>query len=209
LAFFHNDAAGARRAALDGLRRFPIDSVAESDRDYGVWGWELHIAGATDAAKDMERRLAKRYEQSNRRIDARQLARLRAGIALDERRYANAIEGLNAAIPAFPESGIALFGPTLAEAYQKNNQPDSAIAVLNRYLASPKPARVNNTGMRYNAWSLQRLCDLYEARGDNARALDANERFVELWKNADPELQPTVRDVRARIDRLRKLTFKG
>lgn len=208
-AFFRNDVAGARRTATEALRRFPLDSVAEADRAYGIWGWELHIAGATDAAKDMERRLARRYEQSNRRVDARQLARLRAGIALDERRHADAIEGLNAAIAAFPEAGVALYGPTLAEAYQKNNQPDSAIAVLNRYLESPKPARVLNTGLRYNAWSLQQLGDLYEARGDNARALDAYERFVELWKNADPELQPTVRDVRARIERLRRLTFKG
>ena len=72
-----------------------------------------------------------------------------------------------------------------------------------------KPARINNTGIRYNAWSLQRLGDLYEAKGNNARALDAYARFVDLWKNADPELQPTVRDVRARIDRLRGLNHKG
>jgi tetratricopeptide (TPR) repeat protein len=157
----------------------------------------------------MERRLAKRHEESNRRSDARDLARLRGGIALDERRYVDAIEGLNAAIIAFPEGGAALFGPTLAEAYQKNNQPDSAIAVLNRFIESHRPLRVNTTGIRYNAWSLQRLGDLYEAKGDNVKALDAYERFVDLWKNADPELQPTVRDVRARIERLRKLTFKG
>ena len=208
-AFFRNDVSGARRAATEALTRYPLDAIAEADRDYGNWGWELHIAGAIDAAKDMERRLAQRYAQSNRRVDARQLARLRAGIALDERRYTDAIEGLNAAIAAFPEASVGLYGPTLAEAYQKNNQPDSAIAVLNRYLASTTPARINNTGIRYNAWSLQRLGDLYEAKGDNPRALDAYEQFVALWKDADPELQPMVRDVRARIDRLRRLTFKG
>ncbi|HYW30967.1 MAG TPA: protein kinase [Gemmatimonas sp.] len=208
-AFFRNDIAGARRAAMETLRRFPFDTVADADRNYGEWGWELHIAGATEAARDIERRLAERYAKSNRRVDARQLARLRAGIALDERRYADAIEGLTAAIAAFPESGVGLYGPTLAEAYEKNNQPDSAIVVLNRYLASTKPSRINNTGIRYNAWSLQRLGDLYEAKGDSARALDAYSRFVELWKDADPELQPVVRDVRARIDRLRRSTDKG
>lgn len=31
-----------------------------------------------------------------------------------------------------------------------------------------------------------------------------------LWKNADPELQPRVRDVRGRIDRLRaQIAKKG
>ena len=29
------------------------------------------------------------------------------------------------------------------------------------------------------------------------------ERFVELWKNADPELQPAVKEVRARLAKLR------
>jgi len=174
-----------------------------------VCGDELHIVGMLDAAKDMERQLAKRSAQSTRRSDARALARLRAGIALDEHRYTDAIEGLKSAIAAYPEVSDALYGPTLAEAYQKNNQPDSAIAVLNRFLAISRTARINNTGLRYNAWSLQRLGDLYEAKGDNTKALDAYERFVDLWKNADQELQPTVRDVRARIERLRKLNYKG
>ncbi len=208
-AFFRNDMAGGRRAAMDALRRFPFDTVADADRDYGAWGWELHIAGATDAARDMERRLAERYAKSSRRTDARQLALLRAGLAIDARRYPDAIEGLTAAIATFPESGVALYGPTLAEAYEKNNQADSAIAVLNRYLASTNRVRINGTGLRYNAWSLQRLGDLYDAKGDNARALDAYSRFVELWKNADPELQPTVNDVRARIERLRRSSDKG
>jgi hypothetical protein len=41
--------------------------------------------------------------------------------------------------------------------------------------------------------------ELYEARGDRARALDYYGRFVELWKDADPALQPAVREVRARM----------
>ena len=42
----------------------------------------------------------------------------------------------------------------------------------------------------------------YEARGDRAKALEYYGRFVNLWKDADPELQPVVRDVRARMARL-------
>jgi eukaryotic-like serine/threonine-protein kinase len=207
-AFFLGDQAGARTAALAALRRFPQDSLAEDDRNYGGWGWLLHIAGATEAAREMERKLAARYARSNRRADARQLARLRAGLALDERRYADAITGLTNAIVAFPEAGIGLYGPTLAEAYQKHSQPDSAIAVLNQYLQRISVSADNNA-VRYIPWSMQRLGELYDSKGDYARALDAYERFVDLWKEADPELQPTVRDVQGRIERLRRLTYKG
>jgi tetratricopeptide (TPR) repeat protein len=51
--------------------------------------------------------------------------------------------------------------------------------------------------------SLKRLGELYEAKGDKDNAIKQYTRFVELWKNADPELQPQVRAVQ---ERLRKLT---
>jgi DNA-binding SARP family transcriptional activator len=50
--------------------------------------------------------------------------------------------------------------------------------------------------------ALQRLGELYEAAGDRANAIAYYDRFAELWKDADPELQPVVRDVRQRIARL-------
>jgi eukaryotic-like serine/threonine-protein kinase len=48
----------------------------------------------------------------------------------------------------------------------------------------------------------KRLGELYEERGDAVKALDYYGRLVDLWKNADPELQPAVRDVRQRLARL-------
>src|SRR5439155_1680788 len=43
-------------------------------------------------------------------------------------------------------------------------------------------------------------------RGQLDKARDYYGRFVELWKDADGELQPAVRDVRARIVRLSRET---
>ncbi|MGH7630063.1 MAG: tetratricopeptide repeat protein [Gemmatimonadales bacterium] len=40
---------------------------------------------------------------------------------------------------------------------------------------------------------------LYEESGDRQQALDFYGRFVDLWKNADPDLQPRVRAARERI----------
>ena len=46
------------------------------------------------------------------------------------------------------------------------------------------------------------LGELYEARGDRENAVAHYNEFVEMWKDADPELQPQVADVRERIARL-------
>jgi tetratricopeptide (TPR) repeat protein len=45
---------------------------------------------------------------------------------------------------------------------------------------------------------------LYERAGDRAPALAAYRRFVELWRDADPELRPVVERARARIAALEK-----
>jgi DNA-binding SARP family transcriptional activator len=50
--------------------------------------------------------------------------------------------------------------------------------------------------------ALKRAGELYEAKGDRTKAADRYRRFVELWKDADSELQPGVREVRERLARL-------
>jgi hypothetical protein len=43
----------------------------------------------------------------------------------------------------------------------------------------------------------------YEERGDLGKATEYYTRFVTLWKDADPELQPRVAEVRRRLEGLR------
>jgi hypothetical protein len=47
--------------------------------------------------------------------------------------------------------------------------------------------------------SFKRLGEVYESRGDRQRALENYGKFVELWKEADPELQPALREVKVRM----------
>lgn len=48
----------------------------------------------------------------------------------------------------------------------------------------------------------RRRGELHEERGAAADAARHYARFVEIWRDADPELQPVVRDVRDRLGRL-------
>ena len=52
------------------------------------------------------------------------------------------------------------------------------------------------------------LGELYEAKGDITNAIKHYQAFVTLWKDADPELQPQVTDIKARIARLRAAEAK-
>jgi tetratricopeptide (TPR) repeat protein len=92
---------------------------------------------------------------------------------------------------------------TLGRAYDQANQADSTIANLERYLSIYNAGRINA-----DAWFrpalYKRLGELYEAKGDTKRAVEHYAAFVELWKHADPDLQPKVAEVRARLDRLRR-----
>ena len=74
---------------------------------------------------------------------------------------------------------------------------------LERYVATPNWNRFTLAvdGL-YLAGVYKRLGERYEEQGNRAKAASYLAKFVELWKDADPELQSRVRDVRARLVRL-------
>ena len=79
--------------------------------------------------------------------------------------------------------------------------PDSAIAAFEHFVTAPSVQRVIADAWHL-PWILRRLGELHEARGDREAAAKYYQKFVTLWKDADPELQPVVDDVRRRLSRL-------
>jgi tetratricopeptide (TPR) repeat protein len=99
----------------------------------------------------------------------------------------------------------------VARAHDRAGRVDSAIAAYQRFANLKATRALGPTGMFDFAtpkipvvW--RRLGELYESKGDRRSAIDAYERFLDFWRNADPELQPVVRQVRERSDRLRRAT---
>ncbi len=82
--------------------------------------------------------------------------------------------------------------------------PPALARLIARCLANTNVGRINP-----DTWWIgpahKRLGELCEARGDAKRAAEQYAAFVELWKHADPELQPRVAEARARLEHVRRL----
>jgi tetratricopeptide (TPR) repeat protein len=89
-----------------------------------------------------------------------------------------------------------------AQLYERLGVADSALTLYERLASVNSPFRSYTVDPSYLAITYRRLGELHEARHNWAKALDYYGRFVDLWKGADAELQPAVRDVRARMARL-------
>jgi tetratricopeptide (TPR) repeat protein len=91
----------------------------------------------------------------------------------------------------------------LARAFDRAGMADSAIVMFERFLSNTDPPRmVIEYDGSYLAGTYHRLGELYEAKGDRVRASEYYRRFVVLWKQADPELQPRLADVQRRLARI-------
>src|SRR5690606_23219588 len=92
---------------------------------------------------------------------------------------------------------LTLFG----RAHDGGGRPDSALVYLQQFVDSKSPDPWED-----GAWlprTHRRLGELYEAKGDVDQAIAHYARFVNLWRDAEPKLQPQVRDVSQRLERLR------
>jgi eukaryotic-like serine/threonine-protein kinase len=91
--------------------------------------------------------------------------------------------------------------PILAVAYDQAGQPDSALVLYRRYEGLRHWNRPTADQI-FLALALERMARLHEDRGDIAEASLCYERFIELWRDADPELQPRVDAARRALTRL-------
>ena len=127
---------------------------------------------------------------------------MRGYIALYTKRYAQAQSELRAADQVgCPICNAAM----LARAYDLDGKPDSAIVVYERFLNTPVLERTGVDATFLPAVH-KRLGELYEAKGQRDKALAHYRTFIDLWKDADPELQPKVTDARQRVAALTRGT---
>jgi tetratricopeptide (TPR) repeat protein len=192
---FRGDSAGALRILEAALAEHPLDSVPALDRP----GTQVALVYALAGRREQARRLLAAFESEvpeGVRRGRWEWYRARGWLALMDGRPQDA---LSAFVQGRPASTCARCGAwDEGVAYERAGPPDSALAAYQR--AVGRDGHWKNQADQWGlASSLKRLGELYEARGDRARALKYYGRFVELWKEADPVLQPAVREVRGRM----------
>jgi len=187
----------------------PLSGLAEQDRPY-TWLARLYaVAGRPDRARAMLGQFAQIKDTAFLRSKQPDVHEALGEIALAEKRYGDAIGEFRRADLA-PDGKPASEDPirahfNLGRAFDLANQPDSAIAHLEAYANAQWDSRPDDDWIAL-AGTQKRLGELYDAKGDRDKAISHLSKFVELWKNADPELQPAVADAKRRLTRLQAAT---
>lgn len=102
----------------------------------------------------------------------------------------------------FPElEHRSLESCNLAWTYDRLGMADSARVSYHRYLDAPCSGSLN-AGAFHLARAYERLRQLNEERGELEEAARFYALFIDLWKDADPELQPRVEAARRALGRL-------
>jgi tetratricopeptide (TPR) repeat protein len=200
LLWFDDDPAAAIREMDAALARYPLDSLAPEDRQYFNFVNFYARAGRPERAREFLAAFETDVDAETRedRVEGWHFAR--GSVAQAEGRYQDAIVEYRQFREGLP--GCVMCGLfTLARAFDRAGEADSAQAYYERYLDAPQLFRAGNDNN--NLWlTLRRLGELHEERGEREQAMAYYNRFVELWGDADPKLQPYVEDVRGRIARL-------
>jgi tetratricopeptide (TPR) repeat protein len=194
----HGDTAQAVRSIDRALESYPLDAMPVLDRPYLQLAAFLAFAGDPQRARELWEEYEAEVDPELRGDDESARHLVLGSIALAERRYEAAVEELRRADVGGCTT-CTLY--PLAVAYESAGAPDSAVATYQRRITRPDPFRLFGDQGTV-ALSHERLGQIYEERGDWEKAAEHYARFVDLWKDADPELQPRVEAAQRRIDLL-------
>jgi tetratricopeptide (TPR) repeat protein len=178
------------------LARYPLAKIPESDRPYDEVARLFADAGQparavallTESARMKLRR--PRADDSNRRWTIGAIAVAEGRAWEGEIQIHGAAEDHVCPICALPD---------LARAYEVAGKPDSAIATYERYLRTSWQRRFETDATELG-FAMERLGALYQQQRDNTKAAALYTALLQLWRRADPELEPLLADVRRRLE---------
>lgn len=192
------DTVEALRIISAALTRIPMDSIPALDRPRADLALLYVLLGQLPQATQQFALYEKEVPEGIRR-GRWEWYRAQGWIALAEGRPADAVTAFAGGRHAPDCPGCEAWEQALA--YDRAGQADSAIATYQR-ATEPGTVWKPVTDRWGLAASYKRLGELYEARKDATHALEYYGKFTELWKDADPVLQPQVREVKARMAKL-------
>jgi tetratricopeptide (TPR) repeat protein/TolB-like protein/predicted Ser/Thr protein kinase len=122
-------------------------------------------------------------------------------LMLEEKKYDGAIESFQRAQLSLLKSdfGHEIVRSELANAYLEAGRIGEAVSLYEAIVGTYSPEA--NAYLIFRPLAHYRLGVAYERSGSQARAVEEYQKFLEIWKNADPDLAQLV-DARARVGRL-------
>ncbi|MGH7712659.1 MAG: tetratricopeptide repeat protein, partial [Gemmatimonadaceae bacterium] len=199
--FFLQEPQQARAIIRRALVRTPIAQMPPASRPWNYLGEVAAVIRAAPLAREALEGFESDLPQLGSVTPEGERARMRSWVAMASGQYSAAIKEMREADRAFAlNERRALIA--IAEAFDLNGERDSAIVYYEKFVRTPDEFPMRN-GV-YLAGTHKRLGELYDARADSGRAEAHYQFFVDMWKDADAELQPKVREVRARLAQLRR-----
>ena len=192
------DTAAALRELERALTETPMDRLPVMDRP---WVWAASIAARAGDASLARSLIDRRDAEVSPRfleIERRYEHEFRAWLALAEGDADEAVTELRQQ----PPSGCPRCLPAaFAHLFDAMGQADSAIARYEQYLETPSNFQLFLDAL-VRAPAHETLGQLYDEKGDLENAALHYAQFVELWEDADPELQPRVAAARVRLEEI-------
>ena len=184
----------------EALARHPLSSIPPLQRPYATIASIYALGGRPAQARAVLAEMERAIPGALLKSQSYNIHSARGEIALAENRPADALVEFRGDAPP---GCVPCALPDMGRAWDRMGNSDSAIAAFQGYLHSTAYAR-GYLDSQYLAGIYKRLGELYEARGDTTRAVANYAAFTDYWKDADPELQPRVKQLRQRLARLRK-----
>ncbi len=179
------------------LARDPLATIPAPDRPYAGLIGQYAVSGRADRARQLYQQMV---ADSVMPAGSRQALYLLGWVEVAEGQYASGLARIR--INADSAMCVNCARYDLGWAYDRAGERDSVLALLERVVnATPDWEQFYDDAI-YQARAYKRLGELYEERGDRARALDYYGRLLDQWRAADPVLAPIIRDIRGRVARL-------
>ena len=194
--------ASALRTIDAALAASPLRTMPLASRPYADAATIYAMAGRPDQARAMLAQYdADVRDTTLRRALEPKRAYALGMIALAEKRPLDAVHRFyqSDSLPDGPVNDCAAcVDADVGLAFERANMPDSAIAHYQRYVTTPGAYKLFSDASELPL-VYRRLGELYDTKGDRGNAVRYYEKFVALWKNADPDLQPEVATVKRRL----------
>jgi tetratricopeptide (TPR) repeat protein len=189
------------------MKVHPLAAALPADDQSDMAAMAYAMLGNVARAREIVDQHEQRVDTLARRWQVDRIARVRGAIAMAEGKTDSAVGWFRRGdtdadgLPTYDCPPCTPY--LLGIAFDRGGKPDSARKYLRAYVETTSSGRVD-LDPNVLAPALLRLAQLEREAGDMKHATEYYTRFIDLWKNADADLQPRVTQARKELAEVTK-----